>query len=441
MFSNDDESIDQGDLLKMKKDFISIVDVIDTDEEYYINYSGIGLFGILAQILQALGIYFDPKIPLKYEKVFLEQKYTYTKFFSSLESFLDPCIEPSVLKSLEIIDELGFHELSPTRITLKMQAISFNFMNQNQTSIMLGLQKVNELVVFLKSHEDKYDFCKARLFQCYSLLLPLALNMNDKESYMKYIKDYINLGMEYSENKDILHNQFITYIPVLLQSGQFEEAFSVSDRHIKYLKSANPTKLYCEAIKYRILIIKTMRDLGKLSKMIPEYLKITEKVHTRNSPEYLDAKKEQANCFHMFGRLNEAYKECLEAYDISKEVYGSEKNIDASDIFTLMAIIKARLNQLDEAQKFLNKSKEIEEEVSSVYSERYKSILQIENQILQLTEKDKKPGVKNRIGRRFGKKRTALSKIAPNTPLKIGLYSGCILVIGGLAYWYYQKDK
>jgi len=96
MFANESEEIDQGELLKMKKDFATITDKIGTNDEYEVYYSGVGLFGTLVQILQAMGIHFDPKIPLKYEQMLYSQKLTYIKFFSSLESYLDPAIEESI---------------------------------------------------------------------------------------------------------------------------------------------------------------------------------------------------------------------------------------------------------------------------------------------------------------------------------------------------------
>jgi hypothetical protein len=66
----------------------------------------------------------------------------------------------------------------------------------------------------------------------------------------------------------------------------------------------------------------------------------------------LTLNKEIASMLFNVGNLNNAYKDLLEAFELSKEVYGSENSIDASDILTLMSIIKVRLRQFDEGMNF-----------------------------------------------------------------------------------------
>ena len=66
MFANDKESIDQGELLKMRRDFSWITDLIGKDKQYEVYYTGIKHFGTLLKILQAMGALLDPKIPIKY---------------------------------------------------------------------------------------------------------------------------------------------------------------------------------------------------------------------------------------------------------------------------------------------------------------------------------------------------------------------------------------
>jgi hypothetical protein len=75
MFANDNNSIDQGELIKMKRDFVKITDVLDDkDRQYLLYYSGIGIFGTLVQIMQAMGLQFDASIPGKFHKVLKDQK-------------------------------------------------------------------------------------------------------------------------------------------------------------------------------------------------------------------------------------------------------------------------------------------------------------------------------------------------------------------------------
>ena len=389
-------------------------------------------------LLQILGIHLDPKITLKYEKILSDQKFTYTKFFASLESVMDPCIEDSMMKSLAMVEELGFYQLSPTRITLKMQSILFYFMRQDQESISKGTQELNEILAFFKKHQNTYDFCKQRLLQCYSKLLQLSLDLDDANTYLKYAEDYLLLGIKYCVNSEILHSHFISYIPALVNRNQLDEALRISQMHIEYLQHSTSSKLYFEALKYHILVLKSMSSTEKLTKTILEYQVVAEKIYTKISPEYLDAKIRYIYLLNVLDQLNQAYKEGLEAYDIAKEVYGSEKNNDSVDTLTIMAIIKARFGQYDDAQNFINKCKKIEEQISSVYSERYKYIIDIEQRILQSQKVEKSKASSKERG---WKKRITLSKIAPNTPLKIGVYSAFALAIDSLAYWYYKKDK
>jgi len=90
LYSFDPESIDQGDIFKMKKQFLQQIPNFDNPEEHYkIYYFGISFLGSLVEILQIMGMSFDPKIIVRLEGYLREEKHTYIKFFSSLESFLD----------------------------------------------------------------------------------------------------------------------------------------------------------------------------------------------------------------------------------------------------------------------------------------------------------------------------------------------------------------
>ena len=85
-------------------------------------------------------------------------------------------------------------------------------------------------------------------------------------------------------------------------------------------------------------------------------------------------------------QTNEAYKFWLKAYDLSKEVYDSELNNMSTGILVEMTTIKSILMQYEEALNLVDKAKKIEEQMSSIYSNRYKFIQNFEKEIRKTQE-------------------------------------------------------
>ena len=219
MFANDNESIDQGELLKMRRDFSSITDLIGTDRQYEVYYTGIGLFGTLVQIFQAMGITFDPKTPIKYADLLKDDIDTFIKFFSSLESYVDISLEEPLNKWITYLDELGAHEFNNMRLTWRLQLILLNFLKQDNFSVSIGYQKLQEEITYLGQHRNKYDYIKQKLISYYQIILPMTLNGNDADLYLKYAEDYIELGIENSENRESLCQTINTTISIYLNLG------------------------------------------------------------------------------------------------------------------------------------------------------------------------------------------------------------------------------
>ena len=226
IFANNPESIDQGELFKMRRDFNSITDLIGTDRQYEIFYTGIGLFGTLVQIFQAMGITFDPQIPIKYLDLLKDQKYTFVKFISSLESYVDLLLEESLKTSLEYLDELGAHELNNMRLTLKLQLILINFHSQDNLRLSMGYQQLQDFINFLIQNKEKYDYISQKLISWYQVILPITLNGNDPDVYLKNAEDYISLGIENNENREALCQTITTAISIYLNLGLFEKVSS-----------------------------------------------------------------------------------------------------------------------------------------------------------------------------------------------------------------------
>ena len=112
MLGNDSESINQGELLKMKRELASITDLIGTEWQYEVYYTGIRIFGTFVQFFQAMGVTYDLKASLKYADLLKDDKYAFINFFSSLDNFVDILFEEPLNKLIAILDELGAHELN-----------------------------------------------------------------------------------------------------------------------------------------------------------------------------------------------------------------------------------------------------------------------------------------------------------------------------------------
>jgi len=178
-------------------------------------------------------------------------------------------------------------------------------MKQDITNFTIGIEKIQEVIDFLNLHRGEYEYIKSRLFQCYQLLMPIAMNTNDKDLYLKYAKDYLILGVENTENRESLNNNFCTLIPILINSNQIEEAKEVSELHLKFANNIlRPNKFYVDALKYRVFVKKMLNDVIGISTDGPKYLIATEELYGKNSPEYVNAKKEQASAYLGVNDLN-----------------------------------------------------------------------------------------------------------------------------------------
>ena len=181
-------------------------------------------------------------------------------------------------------------------------------------------------------------------------------------------------------------------------------------------------------------VMKLRQDFTSASKLAPEYASLVESVCGKNSAEYIDVKKEQANTYFNMSSLNAAYKEILEAYEMAKQLYGSEKNKDAVEILWFMWIIKIKFKQFDKARNIITKAKEIEEQLSSKFSQKYKVVVSYEK---KLNEEEAKLKKYKRIK---DKNHGFISKIIPNTPTKFAIFWTVIAAAAvGVAYLIKKK--
>ena len=136
-----------------------------------------------------------------------------------LEGYLDLSLEEPLNKWITYLDELGAHELNNMRLTWRLQLILLNFLKQDNLSISIGYQKLQEEITYLGEHRNKYDYIKQKLISCYQIILPMTLNGNDADMYLKYAEDYIQLGIENNENRKSLCQTINTTISMYLNLG------------------------------------------------------------------------------------------------------------------------------------------------------------------------------------------------------------------------------
>ena len=223
MFSNDPESINQGELLKMRRDFVSITDLIGTDLQYEVYYTGIGIFGTIVQIFQAMNITCDPAIPLKYINFLKDQKDTLIKFFTSSECYAEVSIEEPLKIAIQYLDELGAHELNNMRITLNFQLIIIGFMSGEEIKVRENYKKLQDFINFLTQHKDTYDYINQKLMCWYQLILPMLLSMEDSQGYIKYAELLIESVIKENDYREAIWRIMDTTVNLYLNFGQIEK--------------------------------------------------------------------------------------------------------------------------------------------------------------------------------------------------------------------------
>ena len=126
-------------------------------------------------------------------------------------------------------------------------------------------------------------------------------------------------------------------------------------------------------------------------------LEVKKQCYGEKTPQYIHAINKMSYVKLYTNQINEAYKYWLKAYDLSKEVYESEVNELSTNILLEMAGIKWRMAQFEEAISFCNKAKKIQEQLSSIYSNKYKEITNLKKIINEAQIKYEDTHVSNLI--------------------------------------------
>lgn len=109
----------------------------------------------------------------------------------------------------------------------------------------------------------------------------------------------------------------------------------------------------------------------------------TERVKGKKDENYIDALKEYS--VYLLSRIayHDAYKTCLEAFELAKDLYGSELNNFSSNLLLNMAIAKRQLGQTEDMKHILERAKRIEETLNSKTSQKYLEIVEYEKSELK----------------------------------------------------------
>ena len=165
-----------------------------------------------------------------------------------------------------------------------------------------------------------------------------------------------------------------------------------------------------------------------------EETKVAERSFGKKSIEYAKALKRRSEIKILFKELQSAYWDWLDLYEISKSIFGTEINEYSNDALLMMSVVKLYLNQYNEAKNFVEKWKLVEQKFSSVTSTRFKEILLIEKMINDKENEYNNNNIEQKKNKSFWK------KIAPDTPLKFGLWMSTI-TFASIGVIYYIKKK
>ena len=175
---------------------------------------------------------------------------------------------------------------------------------------------------------------------------------------------------------------------MLLGTQNFQKANEIAEKQLIFTERFDKnTKSYADALYFVFITKRAVGDINFLLMNSNHLLEATKSSYEEKTPQYIQAIKEMAYSKMYAYQTNEAYKYWLKAYDLSKETYESEVNEMSTDILLEMAAIKSSMAQFEDAINLWDKAKKIEEQLSSIYSNKYKAISSLEKVIKESQKK------------------------------------------------------
>ena len=175
---------------------------------------------------------------------------------------------------------------------------------------------------------------------------------------------------------------------MLLGTQNFQKANEIAEKQLIFTEGLGKnTKSYADALYYVFITKRAVGDINFLLMNSNHLLEATKSSYGEKTPQYIQAIKEMAYSKMYAYQTNEAYKYWLKAYDLSKETYESEVNEMSTGILLEMAATKSSMAQFEDAINLCDKAKKIEEQLSSIYSNKYKAISSLEKLIKETKKK------------------------------------------------------
>lgn len=166
------EDVDQAETFRLKKDFLSLENFVDTDRSFILDYAVIGLFGTLCHVFNAMGIILPIKALTKILDHFKPQRLTYLSMMSSFESYNADELKPYTEEAIRIAGEEDLNDLHSFKLSFKLQDILLSANNPDEISQRLAIDNLKEMIKLLKEHKGKYDYIDGKLVHCYQILTP-----------------------------------------------------------------------------------------------------------------------------------------------------------------------------------------------------------------------------------------------------------------------------
>jgi len=337
----------------------------------------VNIYGLMIQIQQAMGMQVDLKLPLKYHEALKEDKFTYISFFGSLETLQDPSIKPCIELALDYCKQMNIERLQKFRLNLEIQVIMLNIYSESMVDRAKGNENLKQLVRELQKHDN--DVIEQKLVSLYYVILMLAEQSNNIDEYIgkfsqstflyhnnvlilysEYAELYIKLGTKFYENVDFLSQTFQRVIVNNMINRNFEKAEKLAKDFVVFAeKTGLKTKIYVDAMLTMMDVQSHQNKSQFLFANWHNLQNLAKEAYGVDSHQYLKSVEYLAKLFTLQGKPAEEYQQLLRAYEIAKQIFGTEINQSSSNILMEMVGIKVALSLFDEAYRLIEKAKTI----------------------------------------------------------------------------------
>ena len=210
-------TFDNEELIKIEKDFQSIISWLEEDLQCQIYYINIGLFSYPLQALKNLGMTIDTNIQMKILSIIKDQKDTFVDFIADIKTSKCLVDREHLITVLEHLDKLGVNKHNELRLAIRFSLISSNISSPDDLKIDEEHKELQEFIDYLSANKDKFDYIEEILLRLYILFLRESQGRLDIDGYFKYAEDFIELGIKNDEGRkeiicEIMESSIVQYL-------------------------------------------------------------------------------------------------------------------------------------------------------------------------------------------------------------------------------------